>query len=169
MMLAGASRKTALTAHVLVSVGWVGAVAAFLGLAVLGLTTSDDVIVRAVYISAGYLARLVIVPLSLLTIGTGVFQSLATPWGLFNYYWVVIKFMLTVLAVGVLLLHTQPIETLAHAATTSAPTVIALRSLRTQIALDAAAGLLVLVVVTVLSVFKPQGITPLGRRKRQDA
>ncbi len=44
-------RKFALTSHVTSSVGWLGAVAAFLALAVAGLSSRDDTMVRAAYIA----------------------------------------------------------------------------------------------------------------------
>ena len=42
-------RKFALTAHVTVSVGWLGAAAAYLALAVVGLITRDNEMARAAY------------------------------------------------------------------------------------------------------------------------
>ena len=44
-------RKLALTAHVTSSVGWFGAVAAFLALAIAGVTSHNGQTVRAVYLS----------------------------------------------------------------------------------------------------------------------
>lgn len=44
-------RKFALTAHVISSVGWLGAVAAFLALAVAGLAGRDARLVRASYLA----------------------------------------------------------------------------------------------------------------------
>ncbi len=41
-----ALRKLALTAHLSASVGWAGAVAGFLALALAGLSASDEVVVR---------------------------------------------------------------------------------------------------------------------------
>ena len=44
-------RKFALTVHVTSSVGWLGAVAVFLALAVAGLTSMDAQMVRAAYLA----------------------------------------------------------------------------------------------------------------------
>lgn len=44
-------RKFALTAHVTSSVGWVGAVAVFLVLAIAGLTSGDSQTVRGSYLA----------------------------------------------------------------------------------------------------------------------
>jgi len=43
-----------------------------------------------------------------------------------------------------------------------------LRALRIQLVGDAGATLLVLLVATTLSVYKPRGLTPYGRRKQRE-
>lgn len=45
--MTSAARKFALTLHVTSSVGWLGAVAAFLALAIAGVTSGDAQMVRA--------------------------------------------------------------------------------------------------------------------------
>ena len=91
-------RKFALTSHVTSSVSWLGAVAAFLVLAVAGLSSRDDETVRAAYIAMHLTTWFVIVPLSLAALLTGLVQSLGTTWGLFRHYWIATKLLLTVLA-----------------------------------------------------------------------
>ena len=81
-------RKFALTAHVTASVGWLGSVAAFLGLAVVGLASPDAQTMRAVYVSMELIGWFVIVPFSVAALLTGLVQSLGTPWGVFRHYWV---------------------------------------------------------------------------------
>ncbi|MBI2934701.1 MAG: hypothetical protein HYY29_03920 [Chloroflexi bacterium] len=56
--------KFALTAHIVFSVGWLGAAGGFLALAVTGLASHDAQVVRAVYLSADLIIRFVVVPLS---------------------------------------------------------------------------------------------------------
>lgn len=80
-------RKLALTAHVTSSVGWLGAVAGFLALALTGLTSEDNQMARAAYLAMELYCWFVIVPLSLTSPLTGVVQSLGTTWGLFRHYW----------------------------------------------------------------------------------
>jgi hypothetical protein len=50
MTMAPGLRKVALTAHVTSSVGWLGAVATFLALALAGLTSKDAQLVQAAYL-----------------------------------------------------------------------------------------------------------------------
>ncbi|MEO7015083.1 MAG: DUF2269 domain-containing protein, partial [Leifsonia sp.] len=73
----------ALTAHVTTSIGWVGAVAVFLALAVAGLTNQNAELVRSSYAVMGLIGWVVIVPLCFASFATGVISSLGTSWGLF--------------------------------------------------------------------------------------
>ncbi|HYN09738.1 MAG TPA: hypothetical protein VES67_20315 [Vicinamibacterales bacterium] len=168
MTMTPSLRKFALTAHVTSSVGWLGAVAAFLALAVAGLTTDDAQRVRAAYLAMDLTGWFVIVPLSFASPLTGLVQSLGTSWGLFRHYWVLIKFLITIPATLLLLLHMQPV---GHLARVVAETTLArgdLAGLRIQLLADAGAALLVLLVATTLSVYKPWGMTRYGRRKEDE-
>ncbi|MBB1261722.1 hypothetical protein [Streptomyces alkaliterrae] len=158
-------RRVALTVHIAASVGWLGAVAAFLALAAAGLRGDDDARTRGLYAAAEVLTWWVIVPLALASLVTGVVQALGTPWGLLRHYWVVAKLGLTVLAVGLLLLHTRPVGQLAAASALDG----SLEGLRVQLVVDAAAGLVLLAVITMLSVFQPRGLTPYGWRRSRRA
>jgi hypothetical protein len=168
MAVRSALRKGALTLHVTSSVGWMGAVACFLALAIAGLTGREDHAVRAAYVAMKLTTWAVIVPLGLASLVTGLIESLATPWGLFRHYWVVAKLVLTLLATVVLLVHTQPIGLLAHAAA-HATLGADLRSIRIQLLVDAAAALFVLLVATVLAIYKPRGVTRYGWRKQHQS
>jgi hypothetical protein len=161
-------RKFALTAHVTSSVGWLGAVAAFLALAIAGLTSRDAQMVRAAYLAMDLTVWFVIVPLNLASLLTGLVQSLGTTWGLFRHYWVLAKFLLTIFATIILLLHTRPISYIAAVAAETTLSGADLRRLRIQLVADAGAALLVLLVNTTLSVYKPRGMTRYGRRKQRE-
>jgi hypothetical protein len=50
MTMSPSLRKLALTAHVASSVGWLGAVASFLALAIVGLTSQNAQMVRGAYL-----------------------------------------------------------------------------------------------------------------------
>jgi hypothetical protein len=159
-------RKLALTAHITASVGWLGAVAAFLALAVAGLTSQDAQLVRGAYIAMPVMTWYVIVPLCLAALLSGLISSLGTKWGLFRYYWIVIKLAITVLSTVVFLIHTQPIHLLAAAAATATAFDADLRRMQIQMVVAAGAALVVLLVLTGLSVYKPRGLTPYGWRKQ---
>jgi hypothetical protein len=105
----------------------------------------------------------VIIRLACLAYLTGRVLSLGTPWGLFKHYWVVIAFVLTTLSLAVLLLHMPGVSTLASLARTADD---AAASRLGGDVLHPALGLLVLLVITVLNVHKPRGLTPYGQRKQ---
>ena len=154
--------KFALTAHIASSVGWLGAVAGWLALAITGLISRDAQMVRAADLAMELTARFVIVPLAFASLLTGIVQSLGTTWGLFRHYWILVKLLLTVFATIVLLLKMEQISRVA-AATLAGP---ALHQTRIGLATHAGGGLLVLLVATTLSVFKPWGRTRYGLRKQ---
>src|SRR5437762_1617630 len=108
MMMTANVRTFVLTTHVTSSVGWLGSVAAFLALALAGLSSHDAETVRSAYIAMYVTTWFVIVPFCLASLCTGVGESLGTPWGLFRHYWVATKLGLTVIATFLLLLHTRP-------------------------------------------------------------
>jgi len=160
-------RKLALTAHVTCSVGWLGAVAAFLVLAISGLLATDAEVVRADYLAMDVIGWYVIVPFSVGALLVGLIQSLGTEWGLFRHYWVLVKFVLTIAATALLLLHMQLVSYLASVAADTTLPSDDLRDLRIQLVGDASAALLVLLVATALSIYKPRGMTRRGRRAQR--
>lgn len=163
-------RKLALTAHVASSVGWLGAVVAFLALAVEGWTGEDAQAVQGAYLAMQLIGGFVLVPLSLTSLLTWVLQALGTKWGLFRHYWVVVKLSITVVATFVLLSYTQTLDYLSSLASAQGTSPQALDVLRTPSpVLHAGAAMLLLLVAATLSVFKPRGITRYGWRKHQEA
>ena len=161
-------RKLTLTAHVTSSVGWLGSVAAYLAVALAGLTSNDPQMVRAAYLVTALIGWLVIVPLSFAALSTGLVQSLATEWGLFRHYWIASKFVLTVGAMIVLLVHMQTVSRMARIAVESSLAGGDHRGMRTQLVVHAIGGLIVLLTTTVLSIYKPWGKTAYGRRVERE-
>ncbi|HNP76479.1 MAG: hypothetical protein U0289_03835 [Cyclobacteriaceae bacterium] len=161
-------RKLALTSHITFSIGWFGAVAAFFALAIGGLLGKDAQLVRASYLSMELIGWFVIVPACLASLLSGVIQSLGTPWGLFQHYWVLIKFLLTVVATIFLLLHMQPVgfiaDMVSHTISDSE-----FSGLRMRLVVDAGAALVVLLSAIILSVYKPWGRTSYGRMRLEGA
>src|SRR5918998_1431109 len=113
---AGTPRWVKVFAHVASSVGWLGAVAAFLGLAVVGLTSDDAETVRGAYLVMEPAAWFVLVPLAIASLLTGVVQAVGTTWGLFRHYWVVFKLLITVVATTVLMVYMETFSFLADVA-----------------------------------------------------
>ncbi|MDT8861482.1 DUF2269 domain-containing protein [Alkalihalobacillus sp. MEB130] len=161
-------RKFMLIVHITSSVSWIGAVACFLALAIVGLTSQDTQIVRAVYLSMDLIVWYIIVPLSLASLFSGLVQSFGTQWGLFRHYWVLVKFLLTILATIVLLLQLEPISYIANVAVDTTFSSADFREVRLSLVVHAAGGLFVLLVIMTLSIYKPRGVTRYGWRKQQE-
>lgn len=160
-------RKFALTTHISVSVGWIGAVAGYLALDVTVLISRDPEMLRAAYLAMEVVALNVIVPLALISLLTGIVMAVGTRWGLFRHYWVLISFLLTIVAVAVLLVETRTISRLAAIAADPSTTDDELRTLPSTL-LHSGLGLFLLLVITGLNVYKQRGLTPYGWRKLQE-
>ncbi len=163
MTMNPALRKLTLTLHLTVSVGWIGAVMAYLALGITASTTQEPETIRAAWIAMELTGWYAIVPLALASLATGLFMALGTKWGLFQHYWVIFSLVLTVFATTILLLHMPTVSAIADVARSAEATT--LRGLGGDLG-HAGIGLVVLLVVMVLNVYKPRGLTPYGRRKR---
>jgi hypothetical protein len=157
-------RKLALSAHLTFSVGWIGAVLAYIALGIAAVTTDEISTIRAAWGAMELIGWAVIVPLAVASLITGVLMALGTKWGLFRHYWVVISFTLTVLCVAVLLLHMPSVSI------TAAMVQQAGRAELLSVGGDLehpSIGLALLLVVQVLNLYKPKGLTRYGRRRRR--
>lgn len=154
-------QKIALLAHITFSVGWFGAILPYLALAIAALTSHNDALVRAACLSMNLIGWFVIVPLSLAALASGLVQSLGTRWGLLRHWWIVAKLVLTVFAVVVLWQHMRDVSRISAMINGGTLSNV---NLRPEM-IHSAGGLLVLLAIMILSVFKPWGMTPYGRRQ----
>jgi hypothetical protein len=158
-------RKFALAAHLTFSVGWIGTVVAYLALGIAATTSSVDQTVRSAWIAMELTGWYVIVPLALASLLTGLVMAFGTKWGLFRHYWVLISFALTIVATAVLLLHMPTVSVTADVAREAEGA--ALERLGGDLA-HPGIGLVVLLAVQVLNVYKPPGMTRYGWRKQNE-
>lgn len=166
MALSRGVRKLVLTAHIACSVGWLGGVATSVVLALVGWLSPDGQLVRASYLTMELIGWYVLVPLSLASLVTGLINALGSAWGLFRHYWVLFKLLMNLFATTVLLLYMQTLGHFASIARDIAVLDDGLATLRNPSpVLHSSAALVLLLVATVLSVYKPKGVTGYGRRK----
>jgi hypothetical protein len=152
-------RKAVLTLHVTTSVGWLGAVLAYLALDVTTVASGDPATVRGSYIAMGVVVGWAIVPLALAAVLIGIVNALGTSWGLFRHYWVLVKLVLTIVATLVLLLEVPTVRALADLAVSKPDP----RGLSDTL-VHSGGGLLILLTTVILSVYKPKGLTRYGWR-----
>jgi hypothetical protein len=161
-------RKFVRTAHIAFTVGWLGTVAGFFALALVGLNSLDAQMVNAAYLAMRMITWYVIVPFSFIPLLlTGPLLSLGTPWGLFRHYWILVKLVINILSTLILLVHLQPINYLARMAAEGALST-ADHTLQIQMVIASGAALVALLVATGLAVYKPRGMTPFGWRKQYE-
>jgi Predicted integral membrane protein (DUF2269) len=166
-------RKFALATHLTFSTGWIGAVFAYLVLSVAAMTSQDAQTLRAAWIAMELTGWYAIVPLALASLLTGLVMALGTKWGLFRHYWVLISLVLTILATVVLLLHMPDVSLLASVARAAEGASLDGLDKHTYARLEEGdllhpgLGLVVLVVIQVLNVYKPRGMTRYGWRKEE--
>ena len=156
--------KLLLTAHVVVSVGWLGVVLAKIVLKVFAMTTGAPEIAAALYVATERL-NIAFPPLAIGTIVTGVLLSLGTKWGLVQHYWVATKIVLTVGVIATAVqLGTRIPQPTGRAVEES--TILGLASSPMVLLLSLSiAHLIMLLAATVLSTYKPWGKTWFGRRR----
>lgn len=162
-------RKFILNVHISLSVGWIGAVLAFLVLVISALNSQEARTLRAIWVAMGLIDVYVIVPLALASLFTGIIISLGSKWGLFRHYWVLFSLLLTIFACTILLINMQTVNYFARMATEIDNSNLGqLReALRTEL-FHASLGLVVLLLIQALNVYKPRGMTPYGWRKRHE-
>lgn len=155
-------RKFTFATHITSSLGWVGAVIAFLAMAVIALTSQDERTVRGAYLVMAPAAWFVLVPLAHASLLSGVMLSLGTTWGLFRYYWVVLKLGITVFCTVILLIYMGTFRQMAGVA---ADPIVNMETVRNASpVLHASIALVLLLIATALGVYKPLGLTAYGRR-----
>ncbi len=160
--------KLLLTAHIIVSVGWLGGVFAKLVLGIAAITSNAPDISDALYVSME-VVDVIFLPAAIGTIVTGVLLSLGTKWGLLQHYWVATKLVLTV---GVIVTAVQLSNRFVRQSI-SAPsgpavddgTILGIASAPILLISLSVAHVLMLGIATVVSVYKPWGKTWFGRRK----
>ncbi|MFF3437483.1 hypothetical protein [Streptosporangium sp. NPDC002721] len=162
-------RRTVLTLHVVISVGWLGLDLGLLGLGVTALTTGDPEMLRASYLAMNVLGDTLIVPVSLGALLTGVLLCLGTPWGFARYHWVLVKLVTTLVAAtaSVFALRSH-IGTAAASVSRALPAELLsldLGGVDRVLVIAPSVALALYALNVALSVFKPFGRTAYGRRR----
>src|SRR5260370_33265299 len=126
-------RRAVLTAHIMSSLGWFGAVIVFLALTIAGLANANQQVVRAAYVAMELTGWFVIVPFCFASLATGLIQSLGTSWGLFRHHWIVAKLVIALLATILLVLHMRPVSYVASIVSATTLSHGDLRAVRPQL------------------------------------
>ncbi len=158
-------RKFLLAVHLAVSVGWVGAAAAYLAVGIAAEVSTKPATIRSAWLAMELIGWSVVVPLAVGALMTGLVLALGTRWGLFRHYWVIFSLALTAFATVVLVLHMPTVSSTARDA--RAASAAGLEGLGGDI-VHPGIGLAVLLAILVLNVYKPRGLTGHGQRKQTE-
>ena len=102
LRLSPAARRAVLTVHIVASVGLLGDVAGFFALAVRGATTDDPQLAASTWTLLETFSVVFGIPLSFLSLGSGLVLGVGTRWGVLRHRWVTVKLgiILSVILVG---------------------------------------------------------------------
>ena len=139
-------RRAVLMLHIIASVGLLGDSAGFLAVAVRAAATDDPALAASSYELLQMFSVVFGIPLSMLSLATGLALGFGTKWGVLRHRWVTAKLLviLSVILVGALVIG--PSLVLMRDGTGGRATVLVIAS---------GYQVLALVLATGLSVFKP--------------
>lgn len=153
-------RRALVLAHLTVSVGWLGLEVAMLALGVLALVGDETELRRAAILVAAVLGTWLYPLFSVASLVTGVLVSVRGPWGLVRHWWVFGKLIAnTALVFGGNFLVLAGVR---HAADGARGGGAVSTGSATSLVGAMTVGLLLLIAATVVSRYKPRGLTPFA-------
>ncbi|MFE7775586.1 DUF2269 domain-containing protein [Streptomyces sp. NPDC057445] len=159
------ARRAILVVHVSASAGWLGLSLGLFGLSVAAVTSGSPEAAEASYRSMAVFVNWLMIPVALLTSGSGLLLSLGTQWGLARYRWVWTKFWLTLITTALTAFSLRPgVNAVADEAAAGIPVTDLSGLLAAPIV-----SLTTYLFMTAISVLKPWGMTRRGRRLRVSA
>jgi uncharacterized membrane protein len=152
------ARQWLLLTHVICSLGWMGAGATNLVLAITALRSGDAVLRSSCYQLINIIDFSLVIPLAFSALASGVIISLATKWRLLRHWWVLVKLLLTVAVivfstVGVGVWVEQSMAATTSSAPTSSPVAL-------DLVVGAGANIAAFLFMTWASITKPWPKTP---------
>ncbi|WP_028608395.1 hypothetical protein [Paenibacillus harenae] len=94
-------KRWLLTLHILFASIMFGVTIAFLILSIAAANTDSEDILKACYNAMHVLADSSVRASTIGTVVTGILLSVMTGWGLFKFYWIIVKELLTVVSIGI--------------------------------------------------------------------
>jgi hypothetical protein len=154
--------------HIIVAIGALATDAILLTLAITGLAAGDADLIRAAYLTMDLLASVVLIPLALATLLTGILLGWSSSWGIARYYWVLTKLILALTAATAAVFVLRP--TLNEAAAAALGVSLAdlpsagIGQIAARAATSSAVGVSLLTTAALLAFYKPWGRIRLRRR-----
>ncbi|RSM86261.1 hypothetical protein DMH04_13890 [Kibdelosporangium aridum] len=163
--LSPALRKCVLVVHVTSSVAWLGIITVQGSLGITAVTTEDLGVARAMFTAMLVIDGTFLGPAAFLAFFTGIVLAAGTRWGLLRRWWVATKFasMLVLMVLPIIAWQDIPVD--GHALVEAGRPLVEVRVTLDVTPYLAMVSPALAVFAVVLSIVKPWGLTPLGRRE----
>jgi Predicted integral membrane protein (DUF2269) len=168
--LSASARKLTLTIHIISAIGWIGVDFVLFVFAFTGLTSDDPSTIAICYQAIEMFAVVLLVPLGLLSLATGLLLGWGSKYGILRYHWVLWKLILNLVLTTLVVVLLRPGVNEAADLVTESPGTIPdqLEQARANLIFPPTVSITVLTFATVLAVYKPWGRTKYGRRRLEE-
>ncbi|UOQ45137.1 hypothetical protein MUN89_04045 [Halobacillus salinarum] len=160
-------KRWLVTFHLIFAAILFGITVGFLVLSITAAATKDGTILKGCYSSMYILSTTSLRVSTIGTVVTGIALSIWTKWGLFKFYWIIVKEVLTLISIGLgligMLIWTREAFHISAGAGMAAMENSDFLVNRLQLFFGIILQIISLAVMMILSVFKPW-----GQRKRAD-
>lgn len=165
--LSASARKLTLTIHIIAAIGWLGVDLVLFVFALTGLTSDDPTTIALSYQAIEMFAVVLLVPLGLISLATGLLLGWGSKYGVLRYHWVLWKLILNVVLTTLVIFALRPgiNEAAERAAGPSETLADRLDQSRVDMIFPPTVSITALTIATVLAVYKPWGRTKYGQRR----
>jgi uncharacterized membrane protein len=160
MNLSITSKKWLLTLHILFGAIMFGNMVTFFILSITASVTENRQLVEACYQVMHLMSNTSVKASTFATTVTGICLSLWTKWGLFKYYWILVKEVLTFMLLGLNIWGMSAWTNRALVGLNNAEITTNIAILQSNLWIGIIIQLISLLLIFVLSVFKPWGRRP---------
>lgn len=162
MKLSMTSKRGLLTVHILFAAIMFGNMVTFLILSITAATTENAQLIKSCYQIMHVLASTSVKASTIGTTVTGILLSIWTKWGLFQFYWIIAKQIITIMLIGFNLwgIYAWTLQALSRVETITDQTNMFM--LQIDLWIGITIQIISLIFIFTISVFKPW-----GRRKQQ--
>ncbi|MRG85098.1 hypothetical protein [Salinibacillus xinjiangensis] len=157
MKLSMTSKKWLLTLHILFGAIMFGNMITFLILSISASATENRQFVEACYQVMHLMSNTSVKASTFATTVTGICLSIWTKWGLFKYYWIIVKEVLTLLLLGMNIWGMSAWTNQALVQLVNAEIITNIAIVQLNLWIGIIIQLISLLLIFVLSVFKPWG------------
>jgi len=168
--LSASARKLTLTIHIITALGWIGVDFVLFVFAVTGMTSDDPTTLAMCYRAIDLFAVVLLLPLGLLSLASGLLLGWGSKYGILRYRWVFWKLVLNLVLTTLVVVLLRPAVSDAADAV-AGPTATLndrLDQAQSNLIFPPTVSITALTIATVLAVYKPWGRTKYGRRRLEE-